>query len=55
MKDHDDDEANEVMLNTRVSRATANALKQRAEEEDRSISAILRRLIADYLKRHKAA
>lgn len=41
----------DVLVNAMVPREMAEELKKRAAAEDRSVSAVLRRLIADYLQK----
>jgi len=41
------------MVNTRVSPEVAERLKEIAKAQDLSVSQILRRLIADYLKKQR--
>jgi predicted transcriptional regulator len=45
----------DVLVNAMVPREMAEALKKIAAAEDRSVSAILRRLISEFLQNHKAA
>ena len=46
-------EAEAVIVNTRIPADQAERLKEVAKQQDLSVSQILRRLIADYLKKQR--